>query len=100
MDQPSARGITLEVHPSGKGRVGAIVDVTIHNNTDRSLTVLATLMKGDGRPAVVGEGTLAPGSRAVEPGETVEGTLEFASTKAPSQVALFDLSGNLLAASK
>lgn len=97
---PARQSVTLTAVPSGeKGRVGVIVKVTIHNGTDKPLTVLATLMKGDGRSAVVGEGTLAPGSRTVEPGETVEGTVEFATSEAPRQVSLHDLSGNVVAAS-
>lgn len=91
--------VTLTAEPSGKGRVGAIVKVSIRNDTSDSLTVLATLVEGDGRPAVVGEGSLAPGSRVIEPGNTAEGTVEFSSSKPPGQVVLLDLSGNIVAAS-
>ncbi|MFE0472467.1 hypothetical protein ACFW2V_12720 [Streptomyces sp. NPDC058947] len=73
--------------------------MTIRNNTDEPFTALATLVQGDGRPAVVGEGTLAPGARVVNPGETVEGTVEFSVGVTPRQVTLWDLSGNLVAAS-
>lgn len=91
--------VTMTVAPSGTGRVGALLKVTIHNGTDDTITVMATMMKGDDRPAVLGEGTLAPGARKVEPGETVTGTVEFASKQAPSQVVLFDIGGNVVAAS-
>lgn len=91
--------VTLTSTPAGKGRVGAIVKLTIRNGTDEPFTALATLIQGDGRPAVVGEGTLAPRARIVNPGETIEGTVEFAVGAAPRQVALWDLSGNLVAAS-
>jgi hypothetical protein len=57
------------------------------------------MVKGDGHSAIVGEGTLAPGSRTVQPGETVTGTVEFSTAAAPHQVALLDLSGNVVAAS-
>jgi hypothetical protein len=96
---PAPKVVTLKAAPSGKGRVGAMVSVTIHNGTDEPVTVLATMMKGDGRPAIVGEGTLAPGSRTVQPGETVTGTVEFSTAAAPHQVALLDWSGNIVAAS-
>lgn len=91
--------VQLTATPSGKGRVGAIMKISISNGTDEPLTVLASLVKGDGRSAVVGEGTLAPGSRIIQPGETAEGTVEFSAARAPHQVSLFDLSGNLVAAS-
>lgn len=91
--------VTLTAKPFGKGRVGAVMKVTIHNGTDETVTVLATMMKGDGRPAVVGEGTLAPGSRTLQPGQTATGTVEFSTAVAPHQVALLDLSGNVMAAS-
>jgi hypothetical protein len=89
--------VTLSATPSGSGSVGAIVKLTVVNNTDEAVVVMSSMVKGDGRPAVIGEGTLAPGSRRVEPGETA--TVEFATKKAPAQVALVDLSGNVVAAS-
>jgi hypothetical protein len=102
-NQPSAasarKAVTLTAASSGVGRIGAIVTLSIHNGTDRPLTVLASLVKGDSRPAVVGEGTLAPGSRIVQPGDTVEGTVEFSSEGAPHQVVLTDLKGTLIARS-
>jgi hypothetical protein len=91
--------VTLSATPSGSGSVGAIVKLTVVNNTDEAVVVMSSMVKGDGRPAVIGEGTLAPGSRRVEPGETATGTVEFATKKAPAQVALVDLSGNVVAAS-
>lgn len=91
--------VTLDATPSGTGRVGAIVKVTIHNGTADPVTVLSSMVKGDGRPAVVGEGTLAPGSRSIQPGETATGTVEFSSKAAPEQIALVDLSGNVVAVS-
>lgn len=108
-DEPSARQsdsepapapkVTLDAVPSGTGRVGAVVKVTIHNGTADPVTVLSSMVKGDGRPAVVGEGTLAPGSRSIQPGETATGTVEFSSKAAPEQIALLDLSGNVVAVS-
>ncbi|MCP9209680.1 hypothetical protein [Streptomyces cucumeris] len=74
-----------------------VMKVKIHNGSDEALTVLATLIKGDGRSAIAGEGTLAPGARGVEPGETVEGTVEFSSGVAPRQIVLLDLSGDVVA---
>lgn len=91
--------VTLTAVPDGSGTVGAIVKVTVVNDTDETVVVMSSMVKGDGRPAVIGEGTLAPGSRRVEPGETATGTVEFAAKKAPAQVALVDLSGNVVAAS-
>lgn len=91
--------VTLFAEPAGRGRTGALVKVTIRNDTPETVTVMPSMMQGDGRSAMVGEGTLAPGSRQVEPGETVEGTVEFASKGSPSQVVLLDLSGGVVAAS-
>lgn len=91
--------VILTAVPSGSGTVGAIVKVTVVNNTDETVVVMSSMVKGDGRSAVIGEGTLAPGSRRVEPGETATGTVEFATKKAPGQVALVDLGGNVVAAS-
>lgn len=91
--------VTLTATPSGSGTVGAIVRLTVVNNTDETVVVMSSMVKGDGRPAVIGEGTLAPGSRRIEPGETATGTVEFATKKAPVQVALVDLGGNVVAAS-
>lgn len=96
---PVPKVVTLTVTPSGKGATGAIVDVTIHNGTDSALTVMPSLVKGDGRPAMVGEGTLAPGLLKIEPGGTGRGTVEFATSEPPAQVILVDLSGNVVAAS-
>ena len=101
-DQPSTTSrnvVTLTAAPSGKGRVGAVMKVSIRNNTDEPVTVLATMIKGDGRPAIAGEGTLAPNSRTVQPNEEAEGTVEFSASTAPQQVALLDLSGNVMAVS-
>ena len=86
--------------PDGTGSVGAIVKLTIRNGTDETVVVMSSMVKGDSRPAVIGEGTLAPGSRRIEPGETATGTVEFAAKKAPSQVILTDLGGNVVAASE
>lgn len=91
--------VVLTAVPNGSGDVGAVVKVTVVNNTDEAVVVMSSMVKGDGRPAVIGEGTLAPGSRRIEPGETATGTVEFAVKKAPGQVALVDLSGNVVAAS-
>ena len=90
---------TLGFSPSGSGRVGAVVRVRISNDTDERLTLIANLVRGDDRPGIVGEGTLAPGAKVIEPGQTVEGTVEFAVGKPPQQVVLVDLSGNVVAAS-
>lgn len=90
--------VTLSAIPAGVGQVGAIVKVTITNNTDSAVIIMPSMVKGDGRAAVVGEGTLAPGSREVQPGETATGTVEFASRKAPGQVVLVDLGGDVVAA--
>lgn len=97
--KPKPKTVLLSATPDGSGRVGAVVKVTIVNNTDETVVVMSSMVKGDGRPAVIGEGTLAPGSRRVEPGETVSGTVEFAVKKAPSQIALMDVGGNVVAAS-
>lgn len=97
--QPARRGVTLTASPSGKGSVGAIVKISVRNDTEKPLTLMATLVRGDGRSGIVGEGTLAPGSRVVEPGGTAEGTVEFSAATAPHQVALVDLSGNIVALS-
>lgn len=91
--------VTLLATPSGSGRVGAVVKVVIMNNTDEAIVVMSSMLKGDNRPAVIGEGTLAPGSRRVEPGETARGTVEFAVSRAPSQIVLMDIGGNVVAAS-
>jgi hypothetical protein len=96
----AAKVVTMTVNPSGSGRVGAVVKVTIHNGTDSAITVMSSMMKGDDRSAVLGEGTLAPGARAVQPGETVVGTVEFATKQPPVQIVLFDIGGNVVAASK
>lgn len=96
---PAPKIVTISASPAGSGQVGAVVEVVIHNGTDDTLTVMPSLVKGDGRPAVIGEGTLAPGLLKIEPGETGKGTVEFATKKAPAQVALVDLSGNMVAAS-
>lgn len=93
------REVTLTASPAGRGRVGSVMEISIRNNTGKPLTVMATLVRGDGRSGVVGEGTLAPGSRVVEPGQTAQGTVEFSSSTTPHQVALVDLSGNVVAAS-
>jgi len=97
--EPKPKVVTLTARESGKGRVGVIVDVRIQNDTDDAITLLANFVKGDGRPALVGEGTLAPGSRVIEPGQTAEGTVEFAVGQMPNQVILVDLSGSIVAAS-
>lgn len=97
--QPARKGVTLTAASSGKGSVGAIVKISIRNDTEKPLTLMATLVRGDGRSGIVGEGTLAPGSRVVEPGDVAEGTVEFSTATAPHQVALVDLSGNIVALS-
>jgi hypothetical protein len=97
--QPVHHGVTLSASPHGKGSVGAVVKISVRNDTEKPLTLMATLVRGDGRSGIVGEGTLAPGSRVVEPGGTAEGTVEFSAATAPHQVALVDLSGNIVALS-
>lgn len=97
---PSPRVVTLSAESSGKGRVGIVVKVSIYNGTEDRVTLLANFVKGDGRPALVGEGTLAPSSRVIEPGQTVEGTVEFAMGTMPQQVILVGLSGEIVAASR
>lgn len=94
---PVKKEVTLTATPSGKGRIGAVVTIAVHNGTDRPVMVLASLVKGDDRPAVVGEGTLSPGSRVIAPGDTAEGTVEFPVEAAPSRIALVDLRGNIIA---
>ena len=89
--------VTVTAAPSGTGSVGAIVELTIHNGTDEVVVVMSSMVKGDGRPAVIGEGTLAPGSRKIEPGETVSGTVEFAAKKEPLQILLMGLDGSVVA---
>jgi hypothetical protein len=92
--------VTLTAVPAGRGEVGVLVEVTIRNDTEDAMTIMPSMMKGDGNSAMVGEGTLAPGSRRIEPGETVAGTIEFAAGEAPAQIVLTDLSGNVVAASR
>lgn len=94
---PVKREVTLTAAPAGRGRVGAVVAVSVHNGTDSPVMVLASLVKGDGHPGVVGEGTLSPGSRVIAPGDTAEGSIEFPVDAAPSQVVLVDLKGNIIA---
>lgn len=91
--------VVLSATPEGSGQVGAIVEVTITNNTENAIIVMSSMVKGDGRPAVLGEGTLAPGSRSIDPGETATGTIEFATKKPPTQIVLMDIGGNVVAAS-
>lgn len=91
--------VTLTVRPAGRGRVGAVVEVTIRNATDAPVVVMASLLRGDGRPAIVGEGTLAPGARTIAAGETAVGTVEFADARMPARVILVDLDGEVVAAS-
>lgn len=91
--------VVLAATPEGSGQVGAVVKITITNNTDEAVVVMSSMVKGDGRPAVIGEGTLAPGSRRIEPGEIATGTVEFATKRAPVQIALMDIGGNVVASS-
>lgn len=97
---PAPAAVSLTFTPQKKGRVGAVVTVVIRNDTDEPVTVLASLVKGDGRAALVGEGTLAPGARTIQSGETAEGTVEFAASTTPQQVALYDLSGSIVTTSR
>jgi hypothetical protein len=74
--------------------------ISIRNNTDKPVTVMNSIIKGDGKSSIVGLGTLAPNkSRTVQPNEEVEGTVEFATDTPPQQVALCDLWGNVVAVS-
>lgn len=98
-EQAVPKAVTLSSSPAGTGRVGAVVKVRIHNGTDDRVTLIANLVRGDDRPAVIGEGTLAPGAKVIEPGQDAEGTVEFAVGKQPGQVVLVDLSGDIVAAS-
>jgi hypothetical protein len=93
------RVVTVEASPSGSGPIGAVVELTVVNGTDETLVVMSSMVKGDGQSAVIGEGTLAPGSREIGPGETVTGTVEFAAKRQPAQVTLLDFSGNVVATS-
>lgn len=90
--------VTLTAKSAGQGETGALMNVVIRNDTDSTITVMSSMMRGDNRSAMVGEGTLAPGARTVEPGETAEGTIEFSTKKPPSQIVLLDLSGGVVAA--
>lgn len=90
---PAPQRVTLTARPAGRGRTGVVMHVAIENTTDAPILVMPSLLLGDDRPAIVGEGTLAPGSRTVEPGAKVEGTVEFAARRAPSRVVLTDLDG-------
>lgn len=96
----SPQVVTLHASPSGSGSVGAVVEVTITNGTEGNVLVMSSMVKGDGQSAIIGEGTLAPGSREVGPGETVTGTVEFAAKKSPAQIVLMDIGGNVVAASE
>lgn len=96
---PAEGVVALLAEPAGKGDTGALVKVTIRNGTDDAVVVMSSMMRGDGRSAMVGEGTLAPGSRKIGPGETATGTVEFVAKKPPSQVVLMDLSGKVVATS-
>jgi len=96
-ESASSKAVTLVSSPSGTGRVGAVVKVRIHNGTDGRITLLPNLLRGDDHPGIVGEGTLAPGAKVIEPGGTAEGTVEFAFSEQPGQVVLADLNGNIVA---
>lgn len=96
---PVERSVRLTTSPAGRGDTGALVKVTIQNDTESTVTVMSSLLQGDGRSAMVGEGTLAPGSRRIDPGETVQGTVEFVTSKPPTQIVLTDLSGEVVASS-
>jgi hypothetical protein len=96
-ESASSKVVTLTSSPSGTGRIGAVVRVRIHNGTDGRITLLPNLLRGDDRPGIVGEGTLAPGAKVIEPGGTVEGTVEFAVGEQPEQVILTDLNGSIVA---
>lgn len=98
--QGNPASVTLTATPTGRGRVGAVMKVSIRNNTGNALTVLASLVSGDGRSALVGVGTLAPGARTVQPGARAEGTVEFSARTPPRQIVLLDLSGNVVATSE
>lgn len=91
--------VTVEVLSSKPGPIGVVVELAITNGTGEAMVVMSSMVKGDGQSAVIGEGTLAPGSREVVPGGTVTGTVEFAAKKQPAQVVLLDFSGNVVAVS-
>ena len=56
----SVEPVTLTIEPQGKGRVGAVMEVAIVNNSDEPITLMASLILGDGRTAIVGR----PAARA------------------------------------
>jgi hypothetical protein len=97
-EKEAPKVVSLSAVASGSGSVGAVMEVTITNDTDDTILVMSSMVKGDGQAAIIGEGTLAPGSRTVGPGEEVTGTVEFAAKNAPSQVVLMDIGGNVVAA--
>lgn len=99
VEETVEEAVLLTAVPAGQGDTGALVKVTISNNTESTITVMSSMMQGDGRSAMVGEGTLAPGSRRIDPGETAEGTVEFVTKKPPQQIVLTDLSGGIVASS-
>lgn len=97
---PSAvavEGVALRKGDGKAGRTGVLVELTVTNRTNRPLILSANLFVGDGRTGMVGEGTLAPGSRTVPPGGEAKGTVEFAGLKSVTQIVLSDFQGLILA---
>lgn len=90
--------VTVLVKPSGKGNAGWSMSVSVINGTQENLTFSASMMRSnEGYPGIIGEGTLAPGARTVEPGGVARGTVEFSGSLPPLGVSLLSLSGNVVA---
>lgn len=96
---PPPRIVKLSARPVGRGDVGQLVEVTVVNETSEPVLLMSSLLEGGGRPAIVGEGTLAPGSRTVEPGGEAKGTVEFVGEEPPDLVVLTGLDGGIVATS-
>lgn len=96
-DEKAPGRIEMTRRDAGTGRTGILVELTIRNGTDKQVTVTANLFMADGRTGMVGEGTLAPGSRIIPPGSEVTGTVEFAGRQKAAQVVLADFEGLVLA---
>lgn len=96
-DEKAPGRIEMTRRNAGTGRTGILVELTVRNGTDKPVTVTANLFMADGRTGMVGEGTLAPGSRIIPPGGEVTGTVEFAGRQKAAQVVLADFEGLVLA---
>lgn len=96
-DLPVMTGVALFSKVVGSGQTGVLIEMTIENNTDATIMLMSSMFKADGRSGMVGEGTLAPGSRTLGTGEVVTGTVEFAADGLPAQIVLLAIDGRAIA---